>query len=312
MNNCLSKIEDIDKDLLGRLLDKAFFYKKKFDLGVRKENILDGKMVAMIFEKASLRTKVAFEIATEYLGGTAIYLSSQQILASGSNVQGRESVPDITRNLERFSDLILARVYRHETIREIMQHTNKPVVNALCDRHHPTQALADVMVLQWHKKRLDGLKVAYVGDGNNVATSLMQICALAGMQFVYAAPAGYRIDEAEVKVAQKLGGRDDVVEYLEDPFQAVKGADAVYTDTFVSMGQESERDAKLKVFAGYQVNEELFAAADQDALFMHCLPAHRGEEVTSAVMDHERSIIFDQAECRMHVAKAILTNYLMA
>ena len=302
----LTKVSDLNVEQATHLVESAFAYKHKFDLGIRKENVLGGKMVAMVFEKPSLRTKVAFEIATEYLGGTAVYLSQSQILASGNNVKGRESVPDIARNLERFSDLILARVYEHSTIADIVEHVAKPVINALCDQHHPTQALADIMTMQWHKGPDTKLKVVFIGDGNNVAVSLMEICVLFGHEFVFCGPGGYQIPADLVQGVKGPGS----VTVMNDPESAVVDADCVYTDTFVSMGQEEEQTKRLQAFAGYQVDVKLFKAAKPDAIFMHCLPAHRGEEVTDEVMDHERSVVFDQAECRMHVAKALLAGFL--
>ncbi len=304
----LTKISDLQPETLEKVMKLAFDYKRKFDMGLRKENILNGKMVAMVFEKPSLRTKVAFEIATEYLGGTAVYLSDSQILASGSNIKGRESIPDIARNLERFSDLILARVYSHKTIEQIARHTTKPVINALCDRHHPTQALADLMALRWHKPDLVKAKVAYIGDGNNVATSLMQIMVMAGHEFTFAGPKDYQISQEAIQELKRSA--QDQVKVMEDPREAIRNADVVYTDTYVSMGDEAQAAERLKVFAPYQVNQELFDLAKPDAIFMHCLPAHRGEEVSDEVIDHPRSVVFDQAECRMHVAKALLTKFL--
>lgn len=302
----LTKTSDLSVGDIEKILDLAFEYKNKFDLGVRKENVLNGKMVAMIFEKPSLRTKVAFEIATEYLGGTAVYLSNAQILASGQNEQGRESVPDIARNLERFSDLILARVYSHDTITTIEKHISKPLINALCDLHHPTQSLADLMAIKWHKGTSADLSVTYVGDGNNVAASLGQICLMMGINFTFCGPEMHQIDQELLQsVAHKAK-----FNFIHDPYEAVMNADVVYTDTFVSMGEESQKKQKLATFMKYQVNKELFEAAKQNAIFMHCLPAHRGEEVTDDVIDHERSIVFDQAECRMHIAKALLHTLL--
>ncbi len=311
MSQGLAKIADLDQSTLNLMVQLAFEYKNKHDLGIRQESILAGKSVAMVFEKPSLRTKVAFELATRYLGGTPIFLSSPQILASGGQVVGRESIPDIARNLERFVDLILARVYSHQTIVEIREHTRIPVINALCDLHHPSQAIADLMAIRWHSHGLANARVAYVGDGNNVATSLMQICALQGIPFAYASPDGYEIPEIAVKEAISLAGssRPHPVRF-RSPREAVQGANFVYTDTFVSMGQEREQQQRLKAFADYKVTDELLDFASDNVKFMHCLPAHRGEEVTDAVMDGPRSIVFDQAECRMHVAKALLSYYL--
>lgn len=300
----LLKTTDFSKELTMQILNSALEFKKKHDSGLRFENLLQGKSVAMIFEKASLRTKVAFEIATASLGGIPVYLTSQQILASGNNQKGRESIPDIARNLERFCDLIMARVYKHESLVILDQNLKIPLINLLCDQHHPTQALADALAILWHKKTFKGIKVAFIGDGNNVATSLMQMCALLGMDFSIASPKGYAIPQIYQDQAPNH------FQFLEDPCEAVKDADVIYTDTFISMGQEAETAQRLKDFTNYQVNMNLLKQAKKDAIFMHCLPAHRGEEVTDEVMDCSQSIVFDQAECRMHIAKALIKYYL--
>lgn len=309
MSKDLTKIADLSKHELVTLIDSAVDYKRKHDLWQRNEETLRGRVVALVFEKPSLRTKVAFEVAITALGGTPIFLSSSQILASGSNERGRESVPDIARNLERFADFLVARVYSHDSIIELARSVRVPVINALCDRHHPTQALADIMAMRVYKGAASGLHVAYVGDGNNVATSLVQACAMVGHHVRIASPRGYEIPVMEQSVAQDFASASGVtLRFGLDPKQAVTGADVVYTDTFVSMGQESEKSKRAAVFTRYQVNQELMQLAKPDAVFMHCLPAHRGEEVTSEVMDSAQSIVFDQAECRLHVAKAVLAK----
>lgn len=309
----LTKIADVSAKEISAMLDCALTYKERFDGGCRSENLLGGKTVAMIFEKPSLRTKVAFEVATTYLGGVPIFLSSEQILASGNNQMGRESVADIARNLERFCDVILARVYSHQTIANIAANARIPVINALCDLHHPTQALADAMTLRWHFGDLRGLNVAYIGDGNNVATSLMQMCARLGAHFRFASPEGYEISEREVLVAREMAKETGAaIAVFRNPVDAVRSADVVYTDTCVSMGQETERSVRLASFDGYQVNDDLMRAASNRAVFMHCLPAHRGEEVSRSVIDGPQSVVFDQAECRMHIAKALLAYMVEA
>lgn len=307
----LRKISDLTREEVDKLLELAGQFKKKHDLGVRREDYLGGKVVALVFEKPSLRTKIAFEVATTYLGGTPVFLSSSQILASGNNERGRESIPDIGRNLERFADLIIARVYSHQTILELSESISRPVINALCDRHHPTQALADMYVIKTLKGGSRRKKVAFLGDGNNVATSLLQICALEGVDFSIASPQGYQIPDEEQVVAQKLAqSSGSTLKFSRDPKEAVRGADVVYTDTFVSMGQESEMEVRRSVFHRYQVNAGILKLAKKDAVFMHCLPAHRGEEVTDDVMDCDQSVVFEQAEARLHVAKALLTMML--
>lgn len=309
MKKDLTKLTDLSRSEIERLIARAFEYKTASDLGRRKDNQLDGKVVALVFEKPSLRTKVAFEVATTYLGGSPVFLSSEQILSSGQNQRGRESIPDIGRNLERFVDIIVARVYSHQVILDLAECVARPVINALCDQHHPTQALADLMAITWHRQECKGLKVAFIGDGNNVSTSLMDICATMGMNFSIATPKGFEIPEEKTTEAlRRAKDAGTTIEHLEDPVQAVRNADVVYSDTFVSMGQEHEGGERHQIFRKYQVNDELLSHAKSDCLFMHCLPAHRGEEVTDAVMDGEHSIVFDQAECRLHIAKALLVT----
>lgn len=312
-NKDLTKVTDLTRDEIEAVLYRAAGFKRKHDEGIRRESILDGRVVAMVFEKPSLRTKVAFEAAAHYLGGTPIFLSSSQILASGGNERGRESVPDIARNLERFSDLIVARVYKHDVILQIAKSVRSPVINALCDRHHPTQALADLMAIRSRFSRPDGeTKVAFVGDGNNVATSLMHVCVMTGVNFSIATPQGFDLPADELRQSRLLAERTGAtLSTCSAPAEAVAGADVVYTDTFVSMWQEEEKAARDRAFQGFQVNSALMRRAKPDAIFMHCLPAHRGEEVTDDVMDSPASIVFDQSECRLHVAKALLALYLM-
>ena len=307
----LTSIADLSESDATTLVAKAFEFKQKYELGLRRENRLDGKVVALVFEKPSLRTKVSFEVAITYLAGSAVFLSSEQIVASGNNVKGRESIPDIGKNLERFADLVIARVYSHSTITSLANAVKIPVINALCDVHHPTQALADYMTLCWHFPDLKNIKVAYVGDGANVATSLVQMCGLMGVSIVAASPKGYEIPENEKAFARKLAMQSgSSIDFIHSPEEAVQGADVIYTDAIFSMGQETEREHRMKIFPPYQVNEALFKKAKADAKFMHCLPAHRGEEVTDEVMDSSRSIVFDQAECRLHVAKALIAQLL--
>lgn len=303
----LTKIADLTAGDVDEIISLACSHKNKHHAGQRFENILGGKVVAMIFEKPSLRTKIAFEVATASLGGTPVFLTSAQILASGNNERGRESIPDIARNLERFADLIVARVYSHSVIQEIRESISKPIVNALCDSHHPTQALADLMAIRTLAPEQGAGKVAYVGDGNNVATSLAQICALSGISVAVASPQDYAIPEQEFQIAREMAEASGAtVTLCQDPEEAVQGASVVYTDTFVSMGQEEEKERRAEIFKRYQVNSALMQKALPDALFMHCLPAHRGEEVTDEVMDSAQSVVFDQAECRLHVARAVI------
>ena len=285
----LLKISDLSKSDVEEIVSHAFEFKNGKQIDLKKQ------VVAMVFEKPSLRTKIAFEVAATQMNAIPVFLTSQQILASGQQERGRESIPDIAKNLERFSDIIVARVYDHATLIQMADSIHIPVVNALCDLHHPTQALADLMAIQWHKPDITNLKVAYVGDGANVAHSLKDVCKLMGIEFVSASPAGYELSDAEVVI---------------NPLEAVIDADVVYTDTFISMGLEGEKAKRVEVFKEYQVNKRLLDHASQDAVFMHCMPAHRGEEVTDEVMDCEQSIVFDQAACRLYIAKAVLQYYL--
>ena len=308
----LRSISDLTLTTIDDIIARAFRYQHLYKQGIRQEYLLGGKGVAMIFEKPSLRTKVAFEVATFYLGGYPVFLSSQQILASGGNEQGRESVPDIARNLERFTDLIVARVYKHEVIQQIADSVKIPVINALCDQHHPTQALADLMTLRMcFPDPKERLSVAFIGDGNNVATSLMQICAMSGIDFRIAAPQGYELPKKEVSLAKEFAEKTGAQIFeTHIPAQAADGAKAVYADTFVSMGQEEEKKIRAAAFKNYQIDSELMKKAAPDAVFLHCLPAYRGEEVTNEVMDSKWSRVFDLAECRMHIAKALIAKML--
>jgi ornithine carbamoyltransferase len=263
---------------------------------------LAGRFLALILEKPSLRTRVTFEVGMRSLGGTAIFLD--QTL---SRLGERESIPDVARNLSRWVQGIVARVFEQRELEQLAEFSNVPVINALSDRFHPCQAYADFFTLLERYGALRGLKLAYVGDGNNVCNSLMSVAARVGAEIRVATPPGYEPDAAIVaEMRQAARETRAVVELFHSPEEAVEGAQAVYTDVWASMGQEGEAAARAKTFASYQVNDALMKRAAPDALFMHCLPAHRGAEVTDAVMDSPRSIVFDQAENRLHVQKAIL------
>ncbi len=272
----------------------------------RYRTALAGSVFVLIFEKPSLRTRVTFETGIANLGGTSTFLDH-----TAARLSEREPVRDIAKNLERWVQGIVARVFAQETLEELAANANVPVINALSDKYHPCQALADFFTLEERFGGLRGLKFAYVGDGNNMCHSLLTIGARAGAHIRVATPAGYEPDAtivAEAKrVARETRGKIEIVRSPED---AVAGAQAVYTDVWASMGQETESAAREKAFAGYQVNEALFAQAAPDAVFLHCLPAHRGLEVSAGVIDSPRSIIYDQAENRLHVQKAILHTLL--
>ncbi len=272
----------------------------------RYRTVLAGSVFVLIFEKPSLRTRVTFETGIANLGGTSTFLDH-----TAARLSEREPVRDIAKNLERWVQGIVARVFAQETLEELAANANVPVINALSDKFHPCQALADFFTLEERFGGLRGLKLAYVGDGNNMCHSLLTIGARAGAHVRVATPAGYEPDAAIVadskRVARETRGK---IEIVRAPQDAVAGAQAVYTDVWASMGQETESAARENAFAGYQVNEALFAQAAPDAVFLHCLPAHRGLEVTGGVIDSPRSIIYDQAENRLHVQKAILHTLL--
>jgi ornithine carbamoyltransferase len=310
----LTKIADLSVDDLHAIVGLAERYRLQRVNGVPGDKPLAGRFVAMVFEKPSLRTKVSFEVATVSLGGHPVFLSSGQIFASGANQSGRESIPDIGRNLERFCDIIVARVYSHQTIATLRSVIHVPIINALCDQHHPCQAIADVLTMERLATNGGGsLKVAYIGDGNNVATSLVQACVMRGHNVVVASPTGYEVPLDQQRMTASLQvAPSQSIEFIHNPAEAVANADIVYTDTFVSMGQEGEYAQRIAAFKGYQVDGSLMAKAPSHVKFMHCLPAHRGEEVTDEVLDGPQSVVFDQAESRLHVAKAVLAWSLAA
>jgi ornithine carbamoyltransferase len=272
----------------------------------RYRGALAGRFLALIFEKPSLRTRVTFEVGIASLGGSAAFLDH-----TSSHLGERESVADVARSLERWTNGIVARLFKQTVLEELAQNTKIPVINALTDRFHPCQAISDFFTLEEHFGSLRGLKVAYVGDGNNACHSLLSIGARLGAHIRVATPGGYEPDAGVVAEARRAArdtrGR---IEIVSTPAEAVTGVQAIYTDVWTSMGQEAETAARGAAFAGFQVNDELFAHAASDGVFMHCLPAHRGMEVSDAVMDSARSIVFDQAENRLHVQKAILLTLL--
>ncbi|MGH9776927.1 MAG: ornithine carbamoyltransferase [Candidatus Acidiferrales bacterium] len=294
----LLSIADLTPADVGGIFDLAALVKARPAEFARS---LSGKQLVLIFEKPSLRTRVTFEVGITSLGGRSLFIDQ-----TASRLGARESIADIARNLERWVDGIVLRTFAHETVTEMAAHASIPVINGLSEREHPCQALADYFTLQERLGDLKPLKLAFVGDGNNVAHSLLLTAARLGSRIAVATPPGYEPDAEIVQEASTLaaqtGGK---VELTYDAEEAVAGADAVYTDVWASMGQEGEAGERRGIFAPYQVNEELMARAAPHAVFLHCLPAHRGEEVTNAVMDSSRSAVFDQAENRLHVQKAI-------
>lgn len=297
----LISLHDLSAEEIKKLLELGLKLKKELKSGI-PHPILKGKTLGMIFTKSSTRTRVSFEVGMTQLGGYPLFLSSNDIqLGRG------ETIHDTAKVLERYLDGIMIRTFAHSDVTELAAEADIPVINALTDLLHPCQVLADLMTAYEHKGKLEGLKLAYIGDGNNMAHSLMYGCAKAGMDCAVATPAGYKCDEEVVENAKadfKASGRELIL--TEDPEEAVKNADVVYTDTWVSMGQESEKAERQKIFMPYQVNKELFKKADSEAVFMHCLPAYRGFEVTEDVIDGPQSVIFDEAENRLHAQKAVM------
>ncbi len=267
---------------------------------------LSGKTLALLFEKPSLRTRVSFEVAIQQLGGQAIYLSPAEV-----GLGKRESVADVARVLSRYVDAIVARTFSHNTLEILAGYTSVPVINALSDREHPCQILADLFTIYEKKGELKGLTIAYIGDGNNVAHSLLLAAALAGLNFRIASPEGYQVEEKVLSTAQGYAIDSGAkIVLTEKPNQAAINADIIYTDVWTSMGQEAESKKRLKAFAGYQVNSKLLALAREGAILMHPLPAHRGEEVAEGILESPASVVFDQAENRMHLTKALLVSIL--
>jgi len=290
---------------LVKLLDLARDLKAELK-AVGNKPLLQGKALGMIFQKPSLRTRVSFERGMEQLGGTAMYLSPAEI-----KLGERESVPDVARVLSRYVDAIMARVFAHSDIVTLAEYATVPVINGLSDLSHPCQALADVLTIREKLGALKGAKLAYVGDGNNVCNSLLFAAAKLGMNMSVAAPQGYEPDPAILAQARGFAAASgSQIISGNDPGQAVAGADVIYTDVWTSMGQEAETQARLNAFRPYQVNQRLVSRAKPEVLVMHCLPAHRGEEITDEVVDGPHSVVFDQAENRMHAQKAILVDLL--
>jgi ornithine carbamoyltransferase len=295
----LLSIADLTSDDIRRLISDAVDMKAAGWLST-----LSGKTLAIMFEKPSLRTRVSFELAMRQLGGQTIYLSPAEV-----GLGKREAVSDVARVLSRYVDAVAARTFSHQSLEALASYASVPVINALSDWEHPCQALADLLTIYEKKGELNGLTLAFVGDGNNVARSLMLAASLSGMNFRIASPPGYALDDRVVQLAQGNAAGGEIV-CTADPQLAVGGADIVYTDVWASMGQEAEAEARRKVFAGYQVTDELLSLAGEGAIFMHPLPAHHGEEVAEGVIDSPKSVVFDQAENRLHLQKALLAQIL--
>lgn len=298
-------VSDFSREELEAMLDLAVRLKQERRRGGNAP-VLQGKVLAMVFQKPSLRTRVSFDMAMRHLGGDALYLSPAEI-----GLGERESIADVSRVLSGYVDAIMARVFAHQHVLDLAKYASVPVINGLSDFNHPCQAMADVLTMREHFGRLQGLNVTFVGDGNNVAVSLLMACARLGMNFTLASPEGFDLPATVVAQARDMAAASAAsVHLLRDPHEAVRGADVIYTDTWTSMGQEKEAAHRAKVFPPYQVNARLVSEADAGVIVMHCLPAHRGQEITDDVADGAHSVLFPQAENRMHAQKAILVTLL--
>lgn len=298
----LLKISDLTKDEFNHIMQLSQRLKKEQKAG-QQHHILKGKTLGMIFSKSSTRTRVSFEVGMHQLGGYALFLSSNDI-----QIGRGETIYDTANVLSRYLDGIMIRTFKQSDVEDLARFGSIPVINGLTDDHHPCQALADLFTLYEYKGELEGLKLAYVGDGNNVANSLMEACALVGVNFAISTPKGYECDDKALENAKYFAKKSGcMIEVTDDAEKAVYNADAVYTDTWVSMGQEEEKAKRIEVFKSYQVNKDLMKKAKEGAIFLHCLPAYRGYEVTEDVIDSPISAVFDEAENRMHVQKAIMS-----
>jgi ornithine carbamoyltransferase len=292
----LASISDLSYAEIKEIYLLAAKLKKELKSGKNHKLYLKGKCIALVFEKPSNRTRVSFDVGISQLGGHAVVLMPDEI-----QLGKRESVADVSRTLSRYVDGIVVRTFAHKIVEELAQYASIPVINGLSDQEHPCQALADFFTILEKKRTFKGLKIAYVGDGNNVCYSLMLLAEQIGISMAVATPKGY-----EPKIEHGTQG----IEIVNDPREAVKDADVIYTDVWASMGQEAEAAERKKIFKDFQVNKELLALAKKDALVMHCLPAHRGEEITNDVLEGKQSVVFDQAENRLHVQKAVLVKLL--
>lgn len=298
-------LADLSPDEIQGLLTTAMQLKEEWRNG-GNEPVLRGKSLALVFQKPSLRTRVSFEMAMVHLGGYAFYLSPNEI-----SMGGRESVPDVARVLSGYVDAIMARVFDHEHILQLAEYASVPIINGLSDYNHPAQGLTDLFTILEQRGTLENITLSYVGDGNNVARSLLFGAMKTGMHFKIATPPGYTLSEEDLALGEQMRISDSQkIEVYQDPFRAVDQTDVIYTDVWTSMGQEAETAERLKVFPPYQINQELISQAKADVLVMHCLPAHRGEEITDEVADGPNSVLFQQAENRLHAQKAILVKLL--
>ena len=298
-------LKDFSRQEIEEMVNLGIDLKAKQKAGIPTP-ILEGKTLGMIFQKSSTRTRVSFEVGMYQLGGSALFLSTNDL-----QIGRGEPIKDTARVLSRYLDGIMIRTYSHADVEELAEYADIPVINGLTDDYHPTQIIADLITIQEHKGKLEGIKFAYVGDGNNMTHSLMIGCAKVGMDVTVACPDGYMPNPEIVALAQGYAAESGgSVTVMHDPKEAVKGVDVVYTDTWASMGQEAEKEIRKKAFVGYQVDDAMMALAKPDAIFMHCLPAYRGMEVTDEVMESAQSVVFDEAENRLHAHKAIMASVM--
>ncbi|MFZ5563162.1 MAG: ornithine carbamoyltransferase [Thermodesulfobacteriota bacterium] len=303
MKKDITTLYDLEKEDFQMLFDSALELKKRQRMGIY-DAVLSGKVMGMIFDKHSTRTRVSFEAAMTRLGGSVIYMSSRDL-----QVARDEPVRDTARVLSRYIDALVIRTYSQKLIEEYARYATIPVINALSDLYHPCQVLSDILTIIEHRGGCRGLRIAWVGDGNNVAHSWITAAGVLGLDLVLGCPAGYLPDAGILEEARKRGG--GAITVVNDAATAVAGADVIYTDVWASMGQEKERAQRLAALASFQVNEALVALAKKDVIVMHCLPAHRGEEITGEVLEGERSVVWDQAENKMHMHKAILKALIL-
>ena len=301
MKKDLLSIADLDREEIESLIEQARHMKQE-----GTTPLLSGRTLAFLFVKPSLRTRVSFEIAMYQLGGHAIYLSPEEV-----GMDKREPAVDIARVLSRYVDGIAARTFSQETVQILADNSSVPVINALSNLEHPCQALSDLLTIHEKKERLPGLTLAFIGDGNNVANSLLLSSCLVGMNFHFASPSGYEVKEEVLNQGKEFAALSgSQVKLTSDPYEAAKGADIIYTDVWASMGQEAEVEKRRRAFSGYQVDNKLLDVAEGDVLLMHPLPAHHGEEISAGLLDDPRSVVFDQAENRLHLQKALLAKLL--
>lgn len=300
-------ISDYTSQEIHYLLDLAIFLKKELNSGGNRP-LFKNKTLALIFQKPSLRTRISFEMAMRHMGGDALYISPSEI-----GLGQRESIADVSRVLSGYVQAIMARVFDHKHVVELAKWSEIPVINGLSDYNHPCQGMADALTIIEKFGSMKGLNVTYIGDGNNVAVSLMHVCAQLGANFTIASPEGYDLSAEPIEIAKELSKKANLgskFKFLRDPHEAVKHAHVIYTDTWTSMGQEAETKIREQIFSPYQVNADLVNEADKDSIVMHCLPAHRNHELTDEVADGPHSVIFPQAHNRLHAQKAILVHLL--